>query len=348
MKLLNRKKIAITLAATIAIGGIISSVDMNTLVFAEKKSSDEVSIQPMHISNELYAKLKNAKVSDKFSCIVTFNSHVDEKEYAALEKNIGKINKELTYSKGMEGFSAKLTKKEIELLNNNSNVSKIKLVSEFLVGKELTIASKLNGNTDGWIGGFADYPEQDKSIYQLNYSHKPMPKELNNKNKALFLSGVNRSDDLFMFVKKNLLKGSKLKPNTTYSVTFDFEIATNASSGLIGVGGSPGESVYVKAGVTTQEPKPQLNKEGFYLMNIDKGDQSEDGKNSLLLGNLAKLKSDDDSYELKTFTNKNNPFIIKTNAKGDLWIFIGTDSGYESKTSIYIPKINVKIREIKM
>ncbi|BFH64425.1 hypothetical protein [Paenibacillus azoreducens] len=348
MKSIHRKKIAMTLAATIVFGGIISSIDMNTLVSAEKKSSNEVSIQPMLISNGLYTKLQNAKVSDKFSCIVIFNSHVGENGYAALEKKIGKINKELIYSKGMEGFSAKLTKKQIELLNKDSNVSKIKLTSEFLVGKELAITSKFNENTDGWIGGFADYPEKDKSIYKLNYSLKPIPKELKNKNSALFLSGVNRSDDLFMFVKKNLLKSTKLKPNTTYSVTFDFGIATNVSSGLIGVGGAPGESVYVKAGVTTQEPKSQINKDGFYLMNIDKGNQAKDGKNSLLLGNLAKLKSDDDRYELKTFTNKNRPFIVKTNAKGDLWLHIGTDSGYESETSIYIPHINVKIREIKL
>jgi len=349
MKFLHRKKMMMTVAATIFFGGMISSIDMNIhLVNAEKISSNEVHIQPMHISNELYKKLNKAKMSDKFSCIVTFTSPFDEDGYAALEAKIGKVSIEQIYSKGMQGFSAKLTKKQIELLNNINVVSKIKLSSEFFVGKEISIPSKFNGNTDGWMGGFADYPDREKTIYKLKYAIKPLPKELNIKSNALFLSGVNRSDDLFMFVKKNFHKSTKLKPNTTYSVTLDFGIATNVSSGLVGVGGAPGESVYVKAGVTTHEPKSELNKQGFYLMNMDKGNQSEDGKNSLLLGNLAKPNSDDDRYALKTFTNKNRPFIVKTNAKADLWLMIGTDSGFEGETSIYIPHVNVKIREVKL
>ena len=66
---------------------------------------------------------------------------------------------------------------------------------------------------------------------------------------ALFISGVNRSDDLFMFYKGQV---GGLQGGTTYQVSFQVEFATIAPSGCIGVGGAPGENVYIKAGATTE------------------------------------------------------------------------------------------------
>lgn len=57
---------------------------------------------------------------------------------------------------------------------------------------------------------------------------------------------MNRSDDLFMFLKKQL---TDLKPLTSYKINFDIQLASNAISGGIGAGGAPGEGVGIGAGL---------------------------------------------------------------------------------------------------
>ena len=91
---------------------------------------------------------------------------------------------------------------------------------------------------------------------------------------ALFISGANRSDDLFMFFRGQV---GGLVPGVRYSATVSVEIATETPSGCFGIGGAPGESVFVKAGASDVEPLPVL--EGTYLrMNIDTGNQSQGGE----------------------------------------------------------------------
>ena len=52
----------------------------------------------------------------------------------------------------------------------------------------------------GFIAGFADYPPSDAEIYELTSDYRRLPPPLESQS-ALFISGVNRSDDLFMFFK---------------------------------------------------------------------------------------------------------------------------------------------------
>ncbi|WP_242309694.1 hypothetical protein [Bacillus cereus group sp. BfR-BA-01524] len=245
----------------------------------------------------------------------------------------------LTTPVAAQGIAAKIS---------NAPSDYIELDPEFSRAQSIVVNSSFNKGNDGWIGGFADYPVEDEAIYYLKFSNKYLPKEIKNKKSGLFISGVNRSDDLFMFTKKKLDEKVKLKPNTTYSLNFDFDIATNANKNEFGVGGAPGEAVHVKVGATTKEPLPQLDNLRYYRMNIDKGNQAIEGKDAFNVGNLAKVSdSNNEKYELKSFDNKKRPFVVKTDERAELWLFIGTDSGFESKTSIYIPRIKVTLNEIK-
>ncbi|MBP2000189.1 hypothetical protein J2Z69_001208 [Paenibacillus shirakamiensis] len=342
----NKKKIVLTLATMAIVGGALSLGSFNESYASSLAANKQVHILPMKITQELNKKLKNAALSDRFPVIVILNKHLNDKEYVNLEKTIGSFHRKHKYTRVIEGFSAELTKKQIEHLNLLSFVSQIDLDAEITLGKDIVITSNFSKDSDHWVGGFADYPQKDTPIYKLKFAYLPLPKEINNQQKGLYLSGMNRSDDLFMFVKKKIDKTSHLKPNTTYRVNFDFDMATNAAKNGMGAGGSPGESVYVKAGLMTQEPKAILDKDNFFHMNIDKGQQSQEGKNALVLGNLAKAKSEDKKYELKNFNNKNRPFIVTTNEQSELWILIGTDSAFESVSSIYIPRTKITLTEM--
>ena len=205
--------------------------------------------------------------------------------------------------------------------------------------KEFT--SNFQTNAEGWTGDFADYPNDPnvKSLYELQFSYSTLPSPLNATDGALKQSGNNRSDDLFMFVKR---KFTGLAPNTSYKIDMEVEIATNAASGGVGAGGPPGEAVYIKAGATTNEPLKVLDKANFYIMNIDKGLQSKGGSDMKVIGDFAN-GTPLFTYKLKVLKTT-DPISVKSNSDGEFWIIVGTDSGYESVTTIYYNSIKVNAR----
>jgi len=192
-----------------------------------------------------------------------------------------------------------------------------------------------------WKVDFTDFPsgEEDSAFYELRFSYTNRPENLGANKKSMMLSGNNHSDDLFMFMKKKI---TNLTPNTDYAMVFEVELASNAPKGSVGIGGSPGESVYLKAGASATEPKKVIES-NQYALNIDKGNQSTSGESTVVLGNIA-VDFDTDEYTLITRNNAstyNNPFVAKSNSKGELWLFVGTDSGFEGTTTVYYTKINV-------
>ncbi|HOY19058.1 MAG TPA: hypothetical protein PLC89_17260 [Haliscomenobacter sp.] len=201
--------------------------------------------------------------------------------------------------------------------------------------------------TEGWVGAFADLPklnnQQDSSIYELSYKWAALPAEVGgNRVGALQIIGHNRSDDLFMFVKR---KVAGLLPNTTYQVDFDIDLASEAPTGAVGIGGAPGESVYFKAGVSNKEPLAVLDpQDNHYRMNIDKGQQSESGREMKVLGDIANGKPANGlgSAPFTIIKRKATaPISVKTDAQGACWIVLGTDSGFEGLTRLYYDRVGV-------
>lgn len=191
----------------------------------------------------------------------------------------------------------------------------------------------------GWTGDFADYPEGDSIAYELFYLHDTLPTNLNSNAtiKGLHLAGKNESDDLFMFVKKKI---TGLRPNTTYQLMFNLRMASSAPTGAVGIGGAPGESVYIKVGASVIEPKKELV-EGMYRMNIDKGNQDQEGTDMINIGHVG-VASNTSTFTLITRNNTStNSFEIRTDDTGEIWAIVGTDSGYEGKTTLYYTQIDI-------
>jgi hypothetical protein len=133
--------------------------------------------------------------------------------------------------------------------------------------------------------GFADHPQDfDPALYNLVADHRPRPQNLGSA-PALFIGGSNRSDDLFMFWKKQI---TGLPPNAAVRITMEIEFASNAATGLVGIGGAPGEGVILKAGAVPFEPSTLPDRENWRRMNLDKGNQSLGGANMSVLGHIGK------------------------------------------------------------
>ena len=203
------------------------------------------------------------------------------------------------------------------------------------------ITSDFERDSEDWTGALAEYGKAtDTSTIEFRFSRAALPAPLDTKKNGLMLQSHNRSDDMFMFLKK---KVTGLKANQTYNVVFEIDLGTNARINGIGAGGSPGSSVYLKAGASPNEPVAKLEND-FYTFNLDKGAQSEGGKELFVLGNIEN-GIEQDEYKIIKRDNVTKPVEVKANTNGEIWLCIGTDSGYEGLTVLYYDKIKTTITE---
>lgn len=211
---------------------------------------------------------------------------------------------------------------------------------------------------EGWSTGFADYPvgtsgaEQEAidEFHELGGGHAGLPEPLDTADGAVRLTGNNHSDDLFMLLKGHV---SGLVPDTTYQLELRVVFASNVPTGCTGIGGSPGDSVYVKGGGSAIEPLRVMDDtsgHATWRMNVDKGAQSNGGSDAQVLGTFANWRdceSSDFSYTLKQVSNLQLPaFEVTTDGNGEAWLLLGTDSGFEGSTTIYYTEVEAIFIEL--
>lgn len=199
-----------------------------------------------------------------------------------------------------------------------------------------------SAGAEGWIGDFADYPNEPsvEQFYQLEFSHTGLPAPLNTTDGTLRLSGINKSDDLFMFIKKKI---TGLEAGKKYTVNLTIDFATDVANNMVGIGGSPGESVFVKAGAVALEPKKMINtSENWFRMNIDKNNQSNSGNDMKVIGNFAN-GTNVNTYTIKQLSTI-TPITVQANPQGEIWLVVGTDSGFEGRTTIYYNSVKATIK----
>jgi len=203
----------------------------------------------------------------------------------------------------------------------------------------------------GWTAGFADYPpgtDPDNSLYELFAGIRHMPRKLVRRPiRGFYFQGDNHSDDLFMFLKRRLAAEDGIVAGRTYRIEYVITFASNAATGCIGAGGAPGEHVALKAGGSAIEPLAVLQPTGYLRMNVDKGNQGTGGPAASVAGNIANgipCESVAPYFPFamvqRSHTHTTN---ITANQSGELWLLVGTDSGFEGLTRLYYKSIRVKL-----
>ncbi len=202
---------------------------------------------------------------------------------------------------------------------------------------------------NGFAPLFADLPRDDQEIYELDFAWEKLPDPLAGRG-GLRLTGHNRSDDLAMLISAPL---QGLLPDTSYRTEIELELASSVPTGCAGVGGSPGESVYVKLGALGFEPDTVVVDEGGVAtlrLNFDFGQQSQGGAHAVVAGNLSNTQDCEDGpdgeWELKTLTTSGQAFASRTDAQGRLWVVAGTDSAFEGLTHVYFTALRIRLRPI--
>ncbi|WP_165074757.1 dockerin type I domain-containing protein [Paludisphaera rhizosphaerae] len=203
----------------------------------------------------------------------------------------------------------------------------------------------------GWDAGFADIPTNPNDTYELDSGIRDLPADLNTDGTGYLLQSHNRSDDAFMFLTRKLTAADGVVAGATYSVEFTIKFASNAPSNAAGIGGAPGESVVLKAGASTIEPEAVVDGD-MLRMNIDKGNNSTGGRDASVVGNIAngqELEGDQTSVPYVSLTREHtHTATVQADAQGNLWLIVGTDSGYEGLTAIYFQSIAVTLTPVAL
>ncbi|MFY7948070.1 MAG: hypothetical protein ACOVRP_02545, partial [Gemmatimonas sp.] len=133
-----------------------------------------------------------------------------------------------------------------------------------------------------------------------------------------------------------------LQPGRSDGVARQLRLATGAPSGCVGVGGAPGESVWVHAGATAGEPRTVLQGAEDYRVNIDRGNQSVGGSQGVVLGTIANGSTDCLQRRFATkLLASHAPHAVTADGAGRVWLHAGIDSGFEAYSEVYLQSLEV-------
>ena len=201
----------------------------------------------------------------------------------------------------------------------------------------------------GWNADFADLPTDAGETYELDSGIRDLPEDLDDDGTGYLLQSHNRSDDVFMYLTRKLTTEDGIVAGREYQVSFTIKFASNAPSNAVGIGGAPGEAVVLKAGASGEEPATE-EIDGYDRLNVDKGNNSEGGSAASVAGNIAnglELEDGQTSVPYVSITREHtHTATVTADAEGNLWLIVGTDSGFEGLTAIYFQSIDVTLTPV--
>jgi len=197
----------------------------------------------------------------------------------------------------------------------------------------------------GWQAGFADWSTQTNyDSFEFRSEILSLPAELQAPGTGFYIQSHNRTDDVFMFLKRKLGPAEGIVPGQKYQLYLTIVFASNAQNNCFGAGGAPGESVGLKAGATPIEPIAVLDASGWWRMNVNKGGPTGPGElvatgvSSIANGLPCNLQSR--PYVSLTRHHLHRSLVTASPA-GELWLLLGTDSGFEGLTGLYYESVDV-------
>jgi len=198
-----------------------------------------------------------------------------------------------------------------------------------------------------WRALFSDFDEPQKELLETESGWARLPAPLEDR-RGFVLAGTNRSDDLAMLATAPI---GGLQPETDYRVEQEITIATQVPRDCAGIGGAPGESVHVQLGATPVRPEV-VESDGRYSLNVGKANQGRDGPEALVVGDLTNhqncsaVGNAQGQWQLKTLSTAGEEFVARTDAGGRLWLFGGTDSGFEGRSRFYITAWTARLQPL--
>lgn len=212
----------------------------------------------------------------------------------------------------------------------------------------IVISDDFRNGALGWTAAFADFSPVSLPTMDLDSGVRNLPPELAGGGTGFWITGHNRSDDLFMFLFRKVSAADGVQPDQLYQVRVVITAASQAGSNCIGIGGAPGEGVYMKAGATPTAPVVGLDSTNHYRVNFDKGQQSQSGSEVSVAGNVANGTSvcSENAPFVTLSWDHTHPQLVRSNTLSELWLVAGTDSAFEGKTTLYYQSIEATLTPV--
>lgn len=211
-------------------------------------------------------------------------------------------------------------------------------------GDPIRLRFDFEDGSDGWASDVSDFSDATRPEDIVSETGV-VPPGIDEESGWFHLAASNRSDDMFLYMSRLIGEQADLVPSAVYTVEFTISAASNAPSNCAGIGGAPRESVWLKVGASTSQPVP-IQEDGDTHLSVDKGNQSQGGKAAEVAGVIAngipceEALESDQPYAVVTWEEKlDDP--VTTNAEGEMWLFVGIDSGFEGRSSLYYDSVEV-------
>lgn len=189
-------------------------------------------------------------------------------------------------------------------------------------------------------GAFTDYPVGREGDVAFVADHRSLPPPLADQGGALYHSGENISDDLFMFFERRI---EGLDAGSTYRATFTLQFASDTGEECT-VGA--GALIVLKAGAAAVEPVPVVE-DGNVRLNVDKGNQSNRGEAAVVLGDIRNGEpgcGEDVPFALETVDSGGESVLVTADEDGGVWVFFGSESAFEVGHELYFTSFEVTFR----
>lgn len=202
-------------------------------------------------------------------------------------------------------------------------------------------------NAAGFEAQFFDYPDGESDFYELEAGFRSLPEPWDARG-GVMISGSNHSDDLMMVLYRRL---EGLEPATEYRIELEMQFATHVPDGCVGVGGSPGESVYMRLGAAGEAPDEYELEDGFRRAALDLGQQSTSGGDALSVGDMSNggdeslCTEPDQPWRLKRVSTAGQDFTVTSDEDGRIWVYGLSDSGFEATTTWFLTEFVVRLAE---
>jgi hypothetical protein len=214
----------------------------------------------------------------------------------------------------------------------------------------IVLLSDFENGPQGWTPFFTNLPSDGAIAYRLGVDLKPIPSEISTGRNALQISGINRGNELFFFMKKEI---TNLQANRVYGLRFRIELATDTpdplhTSGRLAraiepavlvAGGMAFEPGVSATAAFTGAIRPNFN---YRFAELSKGSRTSD------LMSLGPIHHDGhaDEFKLIRMENFNDPFRVRANGQGSLWIVFGFKITTKDEFEIYLNSIRVLFNEL--
>ena len=109
--------------------------------------------------------------------------------------------------------------------------------------------------------------------------------------------------------------------------------------GSVGIGGSPADSVFLKLGASPNEPVVMEDGEGQLTLSLDKGTQSQGGRDAAVVGTVALPPRTRAQHGYLRRNNSSARQLVTTDSTGSMWLLFGTDSGFEGLTELWYTRL---------